>query len=75
MRFYIKDAERKPDPAPIKASARLAVMVGLVLWVLALAACLLNLEALAAAQKSWWLATCIFGIILGIFAFFKVRNR
>ncbi|WP_227818820.1 hypothetical protein [Rhodoluna lacicola] len=53
----------------------MAIIVGLILWVLALAACLLNFEALAAAQKSWWLATCVFGIILGVFAFFKVRNR
>ena len=75
MRLYVKDSERKPDPAPVKTNARLAIVVGLVLWVVALALCLVFAPALAAAEKSWWLSTCLFGIALGIFAFFKVRRR
>ncbi len=75
MRFYVKDSERKPDPQPVKTNARLAISVGLVLWVLALAACIFFSGSLAAAEKSWWLSTCLFGIALGVFAFFKVGKH
>ncbi len=75
MRFYIKDSERKQDPAPVKTNATLAVKVGLVLWVLALVACGAFYAPLAAAEKSWWFTACIFGIALGGLALFKVRGR
>ncbi|WP_138315731.1 DUF2530 domain-containing protein [Rhodoluna limnophila] len=75
MRFYVKDTERKPDPAPVKTNARLVIAVGVVLWAVALVLGLIFSATLASAQKSWWLSTCLFGIALGVFAFFKVRNR
>lgn len=75
MRFYIKDSERKPDPAPVKTNATLAVKVGLVLWVLALIACGVFYGLLAATEKSWWLTACGFGIALGGLALIKVRGR
>ena len=67
--------QRKPDPQPVKTNARLAISVGLVLWVFAFAACIIFSGALAASEKTWWLSTCGFGIALGLFAFFKVGRR
>ncbi|MEY4436993.1 MAG: hypothetical protein RL100_457 [Actinomycetota bacterium] len=74
MRFYVKDSERKPDPQPVKTNTRLVILVGLGLWLLALVFCFVFAESLAASQESW-LATCGFGILLGIYAFFHVRRR
>ncbi|BDZ44810.1 DUF2530 domain-containing protein [Naasia aerilata] len=42
MRFYLKDSERRPDPAPVKTDDRAAVLVGLLLWVIALAVALIT---------------------------------
>jgi len=37
MRLWLKDSERRPDPAPIKTDDRKVVLIGLVLWLVALA--------------------------------------
>lgn len=74
MRFYVKDSERKPDPEPIKVNAKLAIMVGLVLWVVALLFLVFQATQ-ATAQKPWYTSTCVVGIILGIYALWRERRR
>jgi len=74
MRFYVKDSERKPDPAPVKTNAKLAISVGLVLWGLALLVLLFAGSAIPAAQESWKF-TCLAGLGLGFYALFHVRKR
>ena len=48
MRLWLKDCERRPDPAPVKSDDRKAMLVGLVLWLLALVGLLLFLAPLVA---------------------------
>ena len=74
MKFYIKDSERKPDPEPVKTNAKLAILVGLGLWSLALVVLLFAGSAIPAAQESWSF-TCLAGIALGLYALFHVRKR
>lgn len=74
MKFYVKDSERKRDPEPVKTNAKLAVLVGLGLWSLALFVLLLAGSAIPAAQESWAL-TCLAGIGLGFYALFHIRKR
>ena len=38
MRWIAKDSERKPDPAPINGTVRIAVLVGMIGFALALIA-------------------------------------
>ena len=75
MRFYIKDSERKPDPEPIKVNAKLAIRVGLVLWVVALALLLVLQATQPATQEPWYTSTCLVGIVLGIYALWRERRR
>ena len=74
MRFYIKDSERKPDPEPAKVNAKLAIKVGLVLWVLALIFLVFQATQ-STTQKPWWPFTCVVGILLGIYALFRENRR
>lgn len=74
MRFYVKDSERKPDPEPIKTNAKLAIIVGLILWVIALLFLVFQATQ-ASAQKPWYTTTCIVGIILGVYALIRERRR
>ena len=74
VKLYVKDSERKPDPEPVRVNARLAVIVGLFGWAAALAVFLLAPSTIP-ATKDWWPLTCVFGLVLGVFAFFKVRRR
>jgi fatty acid desaturase len=65
MRLWLKDSERRPDPEPIQTDDRLAIIVGLALWVVALAV-VLFLAPLLGAGDGWWLWTCVVGLALGL---------
>ena len=66
MRLFIKDSERRPDPAPLKTDDRKVVLVGLVLWIVALAGMLVFLAALQDSGRIWWLWTVVVGLVLGV---------
>jgi hypothetical protein len=74
MKLYLKDSERKPDPAPIETNLRLVVVIGIALWAITLAVFVVA-PATVPASRPWWPFTCIVGILLGIYAFFKVGKR
>ena len=65
MRLWLKDSERRPDPAPVKTDDRKAFVVGLALWVVGLVLVLVFLPALSADGRGWWLWTCVVGLGLG----------
>lgn len=66
VRLWLKDSERRPDPAPVKTDDRKAMLVGIVLWLVGLAELLLFLPMLTEAGNGWWLWTCVTGIALGL---------
>ncbi len=66
MRLFIKDSERRPDPAPVKTDDRKVVLVGLVLWIVALAGMLAFLGALQDSGLVWLLWTVVVGFGLGL---------
>lgn len=66
MRIWLKDSERKPDPAPVKTDDRKAILVGIALWIAALAVLLLFLGPLVESGSGWWLWTCVAALVLGI---------
>ena len=66
MRIWLKDSERRPDPEPVETDDRKAMLVGIVLWVIALVAVVLFIEPLIAAGNLWWLGTVFAGLALGL---------
>jgi len=66
VRFYVKDSERRPDPAPVKTDDRKVVLVGLVLWIVALGVMLLLLPQLQESGVVWLLWTVVAGLVLGL---------
>ena len=75
MRLWLKDSERRPDPAPVKTDDRKAMLVGIVLWLIALAVLLLLMPALTEAGMGWWLWTCVAGIALGLIGILYTHRR
>jgi hypothetical protein len=75
MRFWLKDVERRPDPAPVATDDRAAILAGLELWVVALAALLVFVGPLVDAGRVWWLWTCLVGIGLGLGTLVYVHRR
>jgi hypothetical protein len=75
MRLWLKDSERRPDPAPAKTDDRKAILVGITLWLLALIAFLLFLHPLIEAGNRWWLWSCVTGIGLGLVGLLYTHRR
>ena len=74
MRLYVKDSQRKPDPAPVKTNAKLALAVGTILWGLAGLFLLFAPEQFQQVE-TWQLATCGVGFGLGVFGFVHVSRK
>ena len=74
MRFYVKDSQRKPDPAPVKTNAKRALAVGTVLWAIALLFLLFGPKEFTQAEP-WRLATCAVGIALGVYGYVHVSRK
>lgn len=75
MRFRVRASEAKPEPKPIETNAGLAVLLGTLAWFLALVLILILNQGFNQALPNWWALTCIFGIALGVFGYFKVRSN
>jgi hypothetical protein len=66
VRLFLKSSERRPDPAPVETDDRKAMLVGLALWLVVLAALLLFLGPLTQSGSVWWLWTCVAGLAIGL---------
>jgi len=66
VRLFIKDSERRADPAPLKTDDRKVVLVGLVLWIVALGVMLALLSQLQDSGLVWLLWTVVGGLVLGL---------
>ena len=75
MRWIAKDSERKPDPAPITGTVRIAVLIGLIGFAVGLLLSVVFYEQITSPNKFWYPYTCVVGLVLGFFAWFKVGNR
>ena len=75
MRWVVRDSERKPDPEPIKGTARKAVLIGIAGFAVAFLLIVIFYEQITSPNKIWYPYTCLVAIVLGIFALFKVRDR
>ena len=74
MRFYVKDSERKPDPEPTKVNAKAAIMVGVSIWTVSLLFLVFQ-STQSTSQKPWYTATCVVGILLGVWAYIRESRR
>jgi hypothetical protein len=66
VRIWLKDSERRADPQPMKTDDRKVVLVGLVLWVIALAGLLIFVRPLLDGGHGFWLWTVVVGITIGL---------
>jgi hypothetical protein len=75
MRWIAKDSERKPDPAPINGTVRIAIVIGMIGFTLAFVVSVVFYDQITSPNKVWYPYTCVVGLVLGVLAWFKVGNR
>ncbi len=63
MRLWLPDNERKPDPKPVPTDDRRVVLIGLLLWVIALVVGLVLGEQLGADSVA---GIAVYGVALGV---------
>lgn len=66
MRLYVRDSERRPDPAPLKTDDRKVILVGLAAWAIATIVLLAFVGQLAESGRLGWLWTALVGLGLGL---------
>ncbi|MFK4730890.1 DUF2530 domain-containing protein [Agromyces mediolanus] len=66
MRLWIPEHERRPDPAPARADARKALLVGTVGWLVALAVVLALGGVLDERASALLVPTTVIGAALGV---------
>jgi len=75
MRWLVKDSERKPDPEPIKGTAKKAVLVGMVIFAISFVLIVIFYDSIQSPNKVWYPYTALVALVLGVFAWFKVGDR
>ncbi len=75
MRLILKDSERRPDPAPVVTDDRKPMLIGIGIWIVALALILVFRSPLTAAGDGWWIWACVGGIVLGLVGVFYTQLR
>ncbi|WP_353816389.1 DUF2530 domain-containing protein [Agromyces sp. SYSU T00266] len=75
MRLWLSESERRPDPEPVRADARKALLAGTIGWVVALVLALTFSGALADAGFGWFTIAAAIGVVLGIVGLVVVQLR
>lgn len=73
MRLWLSESERRPDPAPVRADARKAVLVGTIGWILALIGSLVFRARLAEMNQEWLVWASATGVALGVVGLLVVQ--
>ncbi|MFP7762045.1 DUF2530 domain-containing protein [Marisediminicola sp. LYQ85] len=66
LRLWLKDSERRPDPAPVQTDDRAPMLLGTVGWLAALITLLFFAGPMIEGGNRWWLLTCAIGVALGL---------
>ncbi len=75
MRLYLRSADRRPDPPPLRTNDRAAILVGMAVWAILLIVALLMRSWLDERGRGWWVWTPVAGLVLGCYGLYYVWRR
>jgi uncharacterized membrane protein len=73
VRLWLSESERRPDPAPARADARKAALVGTIGWVLVLIAAVVFRDSLEEADLGWLVWAALTGVVVGVIGLVAVH--
>jgi len=74
MRLWVSHDERRPQPEPLATNDRLAYLVGIALWLVALAVVAVMALTGVASDTSGMIATAGVGVALGVLGLIVVSR-
>ncbi|MBL8932119.1 MAG: hypothetical protein JNL54_18515 [Kineosporiaceae bacterium] len=66
-RWYVRSADRRPDPEPLPTSERTMVWAVTAIWAALLIAALVMRAELADQGRGWWIWTPVTAVALGLY--------
>ncbi|MFN8080484.1 MAG: hypothetical protein U0Q19_13075 [Kineosporiaceae bacterium] len=66
MRWYLRSAERRPDPEPLPSPDRGVIWTLTAVWAVLFVIALIQRDQLIDQGRGWWVWTPIPGIALGL---------
>ncbi|BDZ55719.1 DUF2530 domain-containing protein [Agromyces marinus] len=75
MRLWLSESERRPDPEPVRADARKALLAGTIAWAIALGFALGFADPLREAGLGWFATAAAIGVGLGVVGLVVVQAR
>jgi hypothetical protein len=67
--------QRRPDPPPVPTNDLRVVVVGTVLWAVALVVTAVLRTRLDHSGRGWWVGTCAAGFALGLLGIAYTKRR
>lgn len=75
MRLWLRESERRPDPAPVRTDARKALLAGTAAWAVVLVVALVMRDWLDSIDAGWFVTAAIIGMALGLVGLAVVQLR
>lgn len=75
MRLYLRSADRRPDPPPLRTNDRAVILVGMAVWAGLLIVALVLHSRLVEQGRGWWVWTPLAGLTLGCYGLYHVHRR
>lgn len=75
MRLYLRAAERRPDPPPLRTNDRATILLGMALWAVFGLGAVLFRGQLAEDGRTWWWWTAVIGLLLGGYGLYYIHRR
>lgn len=69
MGWYVRSADRRPDPEPVRTNERAVVRWVTIGWALVLVAALVARTRLEDQGRGWWLWVPVAAIAMGLYGF------
>jgi len=73
--LFLRSADRRPDPPPLRTNDRAAVRFGMAVWTVLLVTALLLRDRLESQGRGWWVWTPVVALLLGCYGLHYIRRR
>jgi hypothetical protein len=75
VRLYLRSADRRPDPAPLRTDDRRVILIGMAVWAVLLVVAVVMRSRLIEQGRGWWVWTPVAALALGGYGLYYLHRR